>query len=123
MRGGIQLGKVLGLKGTGTPSALILSLDLLQFRFQQLQAARRGSYETAFHRGSSETAPHRVSRPPAHSPSSHRTVLLASTALTSRLRSSSPASTEPSPLGSLSPAAGRNRLQTGLGGFHPKRHS
>src|SRR4030095_4636674 len=93
MRGGIQLGKVLGLKGTGTPSALILSLDLLQFRFQQLQAARRGS---------SETASHRVSRPPAHSPSSHRTVLLASTTLTSRLQS--PASVVPAPVGSPSPA-------------------
>jgi hypothetical protein len=98
----------------GTQGTLILSLDLLQFRFQQLQAAPIGD---------SETASRAVSRPPAHSPSTHRTVLLASTTSTLPPRSFWPASIEPAPAGSPSPAGEHNSLRMGPGGFHPLQHS
>jgi hypothetical protein len=101
-------------KSAGTPSALILSLDLLHFRFQPLQAAARGS---------SETASHPVSRPPARSPSAHRTPLLSSTASRSPPQSFWPMSAEPALTASLSPSVGHNNFQTGLGESHPRRHS
>jgi hypothetical protein len=101
-------------KSAGTPSALILSLDLLHFRFQPLQAAARGS---------SETASHPVSRPPARSPSAHRTPLLSSTASRSPSQSFWPMSAEPALTASLSPSVGHNNFQTGLGESHPRRHS